>query len=119
MNALLSKLPRPLRATCNDDSEEANSIYAGDILVATMCGEDDIRRLLNKGKVEKPGSTHGPDSLDMVDALSRLFAASFDLLEASADALRCLEDSQPTEGGRTWQVCEQLRAAISKANGDA
>jgi hypothetical protein len=72
--------PGPWIATCdNDDTEEANAIYAGDICIAHVGGEDEIRRRMFPGPVEPIGCTAGSDAMDEVDANARLMAAAPEL----------------------------------------
>ncbi len=78
--------------TCDDDeSDDPNGIVVSGIRIAEFVGEDEIRRRKAKGRIERPGSSFGPDSLDEVDANARLTAALRNAWPALRDRLVAAE----------------------------
>lgn len=105
--------PGPWTATCDDDdTEEADMVYAGKIPIARVLGEDEIRHRINRGKPEKIGSTSGPDALDEVDANARLIAAAPALLEVVEAMARFDGRNDNTH------LKEMARAALALARGE-
>lgn len=123
--------PEPWRAGCDDEeTEEANVIMAGNIVVARVEDDEQIRRKHNKGKVEKAGSTAAADSLDEVDANARRIVACVNALaglnpeavkdvvdEISNIAFTCEMTKCSTAGdgdAMLKAVAADLRAALAK-----
>lgn len=93
-----SHTPGPWLAACDcDDIDEPNGIYARigrhRVKIAEVVDADEIRSRHNRGRVERPGSTAGPDALDEADANARLIAAAPDLLAAVLALRQFADDS--------------------------
>jgi hypothetical protein len=109
---IISHTPGPWRASCDDETiEEANSIYAGGICIASVDADTDIRKRNLAGKVEGPGSSAAADAMDEVDANARLIAAAPDLYDACRAMLVHDFFSIPIPD------LNQMRRAVAKAEG--
>jgi hypothetical protein len=113
--------PGPWIVECDNEQRDdgADEITANGIVIARVCGEDEIKARILKGRIEGPGCQAAADALDEVDANARLIAAAPRLLAELKDAVQNCPCSvrERNSGHRIGCNAPIWQAAIDRAEG--
>lgn len=110
----------PFKAIVDDEDREDGYDEIVDvrgIVIARVEGQEEIRRRMNKGKIEGPGNNAAVDSADEVDANARLFAGADGLVEAAIPLTERLQNVEVDQGRN--ELCITVETAHLRALRDA